>query len=85
LGKTVDKSIFWQEQIGGEFGMGKGEEFIDPAPNDPESGIYIPTWMSIDELPRHTNVYPADVARLVVKSVKEGWLQEPILVFEESK
>jgi 8-oxo-dGTP diphosphatase len=85
LGQNSRQIYFLVEQIGGEFGTGKGEEFVDPAPDDPESGIYIPMWMSIDELPLHTNVYPADVARLVVKSVKEGWLQEPILVFEELK
>jgi 8-oxo-dGTP diphosphatase len=76
---------FLVEHIGGEFGTGKGEEFVDPVPDDPESGVYIPTWMSIAELPGHTNVYPADVARLVVKSVKEGWTQEPVPVFEEPK
>jgi 8-oxo-dGTP diphosphatase len=85
FGRNNRQIYFLVEQTGGEFGTGKGEEFIDPAPDDPETGVYIPTWMSFDELPGHTNVYPADVARLVAKSVKEGWLQEPVLVFEEPK
>jgi 8-oxo-dGTP diphosphatase len=85
FGQNSRQIYFLVEQLGGEFGTGKGEEFINPAPDDPESGVYIPIWMSIDELPRHTNVYPADVARLVIKSMKEGWMQGPILVFEEPK
>ena len=85
FGPNSRQIYFLAERIGGDFGTGKGEEFIDPAPDDPESGVYIPTWMSIDELPRHTNIYPSDVAKLVVKSMKEGWLQEAILVFEEPK
>ena len=85
FGQNSRQIYFLVEQVGGEFGTGKGEEFINSAPDDPESGVYIPIWMSVDELPRHTNVKPADVAKLVVKSVKEGWTQEPILVFEEPK
>jgi mutator protein MutT len=85
FGRNSRQIYFLVEQIGGEFGTGKGKEFINPAPDDPESGVYIPIWMPIDELPRHTNIYPADVANLAVKSTKEGWLQEPILTFEEPK
>jgi 8-oxo-dGTP diphosphatase len=85
FGQNSRQIYFLVEQIGGEFGTGQGEEFIDPAPDDPESGVYIPTWISINELPLHKNVYPADVAKLVVKSVKEGWLQDPVLVFEQPK
>lgn len=85
FGQNSRQIYFLAEPISGEFGTGTGEEFIDPSPDDPESGVYIPIWMSIDELPRHTNVYPADVAKLVVKSVKEGWMQEPVLIFEEPK
>ena len=85
LGQKSRQVYFLVEQIGGEFGTGTGEEFTDPDPDNPRRGIYIPIWMPIDELPQHTNVYPADVARLVVKSVKEGWSHESLLAFEEPK
>ena len=85
LGRNSRQVYFLAEQVGGEFGTGKGEEYTDSDPDDPEEGIYIPIWMPIDELSQHTNVYPADVARLVVRSMKEGWLQEPIPTFEERK
>ena len=85
LGKKSRQVYFLVEQIGGEFGTGTGEEFTDSDPDHPQQGIYVPIWMPIDELPQYTNIYPADVSRLVVKSVKEGWLPEPILTFEESK
>jgi mutator protein MutT len=76
---------FLVEHIGGEFGTGRGEEYTDSDPSDPTEGIYIPIWMPIDELLQHANVYPADVARLVVKSMKEGWAKETIVAFEEAK
>jgi 8-oxo-dGTP pyrophosphatase MutT (NUDIX family) len=83
LGKKSHQVYFLVEQVGGEFGTGTGEEFTDADPYHPQQGIYVPIWMPIDELPRHTNVYPADVSRLVVRSVKEGWSQGPALTFEE--
>ena len=64
---------FLVDQIGGEFGTGRGEEYIDSDPQSPEEGIYIPVWMPVDELHLHQNIYPADVAKLVLRSVKEGW------------
>lgn len=85
FGQKSRQSYFLVEETGGEFGTGQGEEYTDSSLNNPQKGVYIPIWMSIDELPQHTNVYPADVAKLVVKSVKEGWLQEPVLAAEESK
>ena len=83
LGKRSRQIYFLVEQIGGEFGTGTGEEF-DADPDHPQQGIYIPIWMSIDQLPQYTNVYPAELAKLVVKSVKEGW-RDPIVTFEEPK
>ena len=85
LGHKSRQVYFLVEQTGGEFGSGTGEEYTESDPDHPQEGIYIPIWMPIDELPQHANVYPVDLARLVVKSVKEGWMQEPILVFEEPK
>lgn len=85
LGQKSRQIYFLVEQIGGEFGTGTGEEFTNSKEDNPQKGIYIPVWMSVDELPQYVNVRPADLARLVVKSMKEGWLQEPILVYEEPK
>ena len=85
LGHKSRQIYFLAEQTGGEFGTGIGEEYTDSDPNSPEEGIYIPIWMPIDQLPLHENIYPVDVADLVVRSSKEGWPQDPILAFEAPK
>jgi len=76
---------FLVEKIGGEFGSGTGEEFTDSDPDNPAEGIYIPIWMPLAELAEHENIYPADVADLVAKSVNVGWPDEPIVVVENPK
>lgn len=76
--KVASKSrqiYFLVEQTGGAFGTGVGEEYSDSDPHSPEEGIYIPIWMPIEELTHHQNVYPADVAKLVIKAVREGWAE----------
>lgn len=73
---------FLVERVGGEFGSGTGEEYTDSHPDDPETGVYIPTWMPIEELPTHDNIFPPNVARLTRQSLSEGWSQEPMF-FEE--
>ena len=74
---------FLVEQIGGEFGTGIGEEFSDADPNDPDEGIYIPVRMPIDQLTVQEKIYPAEVARLIVKSITEGWPDVVSVYFEE--
>lgn len=76
---------FLVECVGGEFGSGTGEEYTDSDPDDPTQGIYIPTWMPLAELSEHENVYPADVAKLVINSINAGWPDEPILVIEHPR
>lgn len=76
---------FLVERVSGEFGSGTGEEYTDSDPDDPTQGIYIPTWMPVAELPEHENIYPADVAELIVNSIEAGWPDEPILVIEYPK
>lgn len=83
LGKKSRQVYYLVEQTGGEFGTGMGEEFMEIDHEHPQRGIYIPIWMPIGELPQHTNVYPADIARLVVKSVSDGWSQGSTVTFEE--
>ena len=85
IGQKSKQIYFLVEKVGGEFGSGAGEEYTDADPNDPEEGIYIPIWMPIEELPLHENVYPVDLAGLVVKSVTEGWAEIPLLASEEPK
>ena len=85
LGQKSRQIYFLVEQVGGEFGTGAGEEYTESDPNDPDEGIYIPVWMPISELPGHVNVHPADVAKLVVRSVKESWAEVSGVFFEEKK
>ena len=85
IGRKSRQVYFLVEQIGGEFGTGDGEEYTDSDPNDFEEGIYTPIWMPIDELSLHENIYPADMARLVVKSAQEGWAKDVVFSFEEPK
>jgi len=85
LGQKSRQVYFLVEYISGEFGTGTGEEFTDSDPNDPDEGIYVPIWMPIAELPRYTNIYPVDVSKLVVRSVREGWRKKPLVVTERFK
>ena len=82
LGYKSRQFYFLVEQIGGEFGTGAGEEFESSNLDDPQKGMYIPIWMTIEELPQHPNIYPAEVAQLVINSVKEGWSREPAQIFD---
>jgi 8-oxo-dGTP pyrophosphatase MutT (NUDIX family) len=85
LGQKSRQFYFLVKQTGGEFGTGAGEEYTDSDPESPEEGVYVPIWMHIDQLHLHENIYPVDVAKLVVKSSKEGWSPDPILAFEVPK
>ena len=82
FGRTSKHIYFLVERVSGDFGTGTGEEFTVADPDDPHEGIYIPIWMPLEELPQHKNIYPADLAQLVVKSMREGWPKEPVVVFE---
>ena len=85
LGQKSRQIYFLVDQTGGVFGTGTGEEFSDYHPGDPQKGTYIPIWMTIDEIPRHGNIYPVDIASMVVKSVGEGWPEEPVLLFPQTR
>jgi len=73
---------FLVERVGGEFGTGTGEEFTDP---NPESGVYIPMWMPVAELSHRENVFPVNLAKLVLRSKTDGWQNEALYVVEEEK
>ena len=85
FGQNSRQVYFVAEQIGGEFGTGAGEEYTDADPNDPEEGVYVPVWMPIEELSLHQNIYPVEVVNLVLKSVKDGWVDAASVSFEEPK
>jgi 8-oxo-dGTP pyrophosphatase MutT (NUDIX family) len=73
------------DRLDGKFGTGTGEEFTDSDPDDPTEGVYIPIWMALEDLPQHENIYPADVAALVLNAANVGWPVEPIVVVEYLK
>jgi 8-oxo-dGTP diphosphatase len=85
MGQKSSQVYFLVEQIGGEFGTGAGEEYTDADPSDPDEGIYIPVWMTIDELALHEKIYPVELAGLVVKSLTEGWADVPTSLYEVPK
>ena len=84
FGRSSKHVYFLVERVNGEFGTGTGEEFTDSDPDHPEEGIYTPIWMPVEELSQYTNVYPAALAKLVIKSTEEGWPKETIVVFENN-
>ena len=84
FGRTSKHIYFLVERVSGEFGSGSGEEFTDSDPDHPEEGIYIPIWMPIDDLPTLNKVYPSVLAKLVIQSMKDGWPQKPIVLFENN-
>lgn len=76
---------FLVEKVSGEYGTGTGEEYTDADPEDPYTGVYNPIWMPVAELFEHENIYPLDIKELVLKSVAEGWPNEPVVIIEPKK
>ena len=85
VGQKSRQIYFLVEQTGGEFGTGAGEEYTDSDPNDPDEGVYDPIWMPIEALPLHQNIYPAEVVKLVLRSLSEGWSDVVTVSFEQPK
>ena len=85
LGSKSRQIYFLAVQTGGEFGTGGGEEYTASDPNNSDEGIYVPIWMPIDQLPLRDNIYPVDVANLVVRASTEGWKTASSTFFEEPK
>jgi hypothetical protein len=80
------KQIYYLvDRLDGRFGTGTGKELTDSDPDDPNEGVYSPIWMPVEELPIHDNVYPADLAALIVDAVRNGWPEKPIQVVEHPK
>jgi 8-oxo-dGTP diphosphatase len=64
--------------IGGTFGAGTGEEMIHPKP---EKGTYQPVWMPVAQL-LNQPIKPRQMAELLVRFVKEGWPENPVIIHE---
>lgn len=84
LGSKSRQIYFLVEQTGGNFGTGTGPEFTNPDADNQDVIKYLPVWMPLEELSWRDKVFPADVAKLVLKSVRDGWPEEAIIAFEES-
>ena len=72
---------FLAQKISGEFGTGTGEEYGE---YNSMHGTYLPVWMPLDDV-LHKNVVPRELAELVVRSAKEGWSAEPVIILEEKQ
>jgi 8-oxo-dGTP pyrophosphatase MutT (NUDIX family) len=72
---------FLAQKLGGEFGTGTGEEYGE---FNPTHGTYHPIWMPLADVPNN-NVLPRELAELVVRSAKEGWSAEPVIIIEEKR
>ncbi len=66
------------EVTGGTFGKGTGEEMNHPLP---ERGTYEPVWLPVSQLIEQP-VKPVEMAELLVRFLKEGWPQEPVIIPE---
>lgn len=70
---------FLVNKIGGEFGTGTGEEYVD---YDPAHGTYLPLWMPMNEV-LEKNVLPRELKEFVVMSHQEGWKRKPTVITEQ--
>jgi 8-oxo-dGTP diphosphatase len=68
------------EVTGGTFGTGTGEEMHHPLP---EKGTYRPVWVPIANL-LNQPVKPREMAELVLRFLKEGWPEQPVVIPEQS-
>lgn len=76
------QEYFLVKSLGGTFGTGTGAEIVNPHPEETGSGTYKPLWLPVSELPDHP-VVPREMADLVMRSIKNGWPLEPVVIFEE--
>jgi 8-oxo-dGTP pyrophosphatase MutT (NUDIX family) len=76
-GKT--QHYFLAEKISGEFGTGTGEEYQN---QDPVHGTFHPLFMPLADV-LNNNVLPQPLAELVVRSAKEGWPAEPVIIVDK--
>lgn len=70
---------FLARKLSGEFGTGTGEEYGE---YNPIHGTYQPLLMPLADVPNN-NILPRELAELVVRSAKEGFPAEPVVIIEE--
>ncbi|HEY5271358.1 MAG TPA: NUDIX domain-containing protein [Anaerolineales bacterium] len=73
------QNYYLVEVTGGTFGSGSGEEMLD---SFPERGTYRPMWMPVAKV-LDQPVKPRELAELVVRAVKEGWPEQPVVIPEK--
>jgi len=72
---------FLAEPISGMFGYGNGSEMRN-LPGS-EKGSYHPVWMAINSI-NAKPVLPKIMAEFIIKSLKEGWPENPLIVSDNS-
>jgi 8-oxo-dGTP pyrophosphatase MutT (NUDIX family) len=72
---------FLAKKISGVFGTGTGAEYGE---YNPAHGTYHPLWMPLADVLTH-NVLPRKLADLVVRSAKEGWPIEPVIIVDDKR
>jgi hypothetical protein len=70
---------FLVKKLSGEFGTGTGEEYGE---YNAVHGTFHPLWMPLVDV-LNNNVLPRELAELVVRSAKEGWPVEPVIIIEK--
>lgn len=71
---------FLVQRTGGEFGTGTGEEYDEP---DEINGTYHPMWMPLEDVVKE-NVVPRELAELTVRSHREGWGKQAVIIHEKT-
>ena len=79
LFKGNNQYYFLAQKLSGEFGTGTGEEYGE---YNPIHGTYHPLFMPLSDVP-NSNVLPRELAELVVRSAKEGFPAELVVIIEE--
>jgi len=67
---------YLSEAVGGVFGTGTGEEMNHPHPG---RGSYHPLWIAVSEM-LNLAVKPGEMAELVVRSLRDGWPEQPVTI-----
>jgi 8-oxo-dGTP pyrophosphatase MutT (NUDIX family) len=76
------QDYFLVERLGGQYGTGQGEEFMDRHPELAAlSGTYHPTWLPLKDLLVYP-VLPSEIAGMIVRYGKDRWPAEIIQIQE---
>jgi 8-oxo-dGTP pyrophosphatase MutT (NUDIX family) len=73
------QDFFLAQTVSGVFGTGTGHEILHPRPDDPDGGTYEPVWLPIAEILSQP-VLPRPMGELVVRAVRQGWPEQPVVI-----